>query len=1084
MTSSDDFPYAIAGNKFYIHDDAYVMIESDGTVANTKIIDLRSIGLSFPKRIFGYQDNVYIQTGQGLYQYEDTSPPILITDEGVSQTKVWSDRLFLFHENSVSTYSSSEGLRTAADNYEYQDFIFKKENIYHIENYPYQFAHQVDTIVLSRWDVSEMEPMLLDTAELYYGNVHLQNNFLRFSDEIQGRFFYSSIHPEYGQELWLTDGTSAGTRFVIDINNETESANISRMRSLGSKLFININPQTHYDTPSEGNGIFIYDDLASDTYELHTRECHMAPAGDKMILVEDFIFGEEEGVYVSDGSPGNLDLLTKIDGPRRVFSYESLAIIDGNTLWRTDGTETGTYELADVRIEDNYEDQTRRYGTHKDILYFNGMDGESGDLWRTDGTVSGTYKVKDFDDTNERLLDHFTSFNDTLYFVHRNKLGYSDGTENGTTLTDEYVTFVYARDSLLYTYSNDGFTSYNSQSGERVEIDNIRVAQECFPVGDKLIVHHGNSLSRRLSVIDSSGETSTLLIELNDDFIGRVYQDRLYFSHNDGITGEELWVTDGTVEGTYLVDDYNPGARRFIPDHFAEVNRKLCFSGYTLDLDHELHFLDHFFFPNFSGIVYHDENENGLRESGEIVVPQIRVELDQSGKTAYSNDDGRFGFEVEESDSLTLNVYGISCWEPVEPKQTVDISNIGTRNVEVDIALKKVINPDLQRDLEFTSTRPRCNREGKIWISLGREAICEPQKGKVLVELDTLVQVIDTSGQFQYEEGKLVFAYDSLEVQGNFQIEFDILFPDETFTREEINHTATGFIFVDGEYIENSQVHYAEILGCSFDPNDKQVSPAREEDTESNYTQFDETLYYKIRFQNTGNDTAYNVRIADQLSPQLDHSTIQMLGASHPYFMELKRDGEINFYFQNIYLPDSTTNEPASHGFVSFSIEADETIEELDVVTNQAEIYFDLNEPIITNEVINTFVEHLDYDQDGYLFYEDCDDMNDTVYPGAEEVPGNDIDEDCDGVDSSQTIELSDATINIYPNPTEDIIRIDVQGRLDYKVSLYNMEGQLQISTDSASVLNVTSLPSGIYLIEILDLGSLEKSTQKIVIAK
>lgn len=141
----------------------------------------------------------------------------------------------------------------------------------------------------------------------------------------------------------------------------------------------------------------------------------------------------------------------------------------------------------------------------------------------------------------------------------------------------------------------------------------------------------------------------------------------------------------------------------------------------------------------------------------------------------------------------------------------------------------------------------------------------------------------------------------------------------------------------------------------AYDPNDKQALPRGY--GEEHYIEANTPLEYLIRFQNTGTDTAFNVRIEDQISDHLNPETIVPGASSHPYRMEMKEDGLLIFHFDNIMLPDSNVNLAGSNGFVQFSIEQlpDNPINT--IIENTAGIYFDFNDPVITNTVWHTIGE-------------------------------------------------------------------------------------------------------------------------------
>lgn len=145
-----------------------------------------------------------------------------------------------------------------------------------------------------------------------------------------------------------------------------------------------------------------------------------------------------------------------------------------------------------------------------------------------------------------------------------------------------------------------------------------------------------------------------------------------------------------------------------------------------------------------------------------------------------------------------------------------------------------------------------------------------------------------------------------------------------------------------------------QVVTASFDPNDKLVKPAR--DIFPNQVVEGQWLDYTVRFQNTGTDTALNILLIDTLSSNLNLSTLEMLTASHPYTFQIKNK-TLEWKFDNIYLPDSNTNELLSHGFVRYRIQMKKTLIQNDAVTNTAYIGFDYNEYVQTNTTITKVID-------------------------------------------------------------------------------------------------------------------------------
>jgi uncharacterized repeat protein (TIGR01451 family) len=129
----------------------------------------------------------------------------------------------------------------------------------------------------------------------------------------------------------------------------------------------------------------------------------------------------------------------------------------------------------------------------------------------------------------------------------------------------------------------------------------------------------------------------------------------------------------------------------------------------------------------------------------------------------------------------------------------------------------------------------------------------------------------------------------------------------------------------------------------SYDPNDKTclqgatILP----------TMVGEYVQYRIRFENEGTASAITVRIVDYIdTSKFDIATLTPLSASHDYTTTITEGNKVEFQFDNIMLPFTA---PASQGYVLFKIKTVDTLVLGDDFSNQAEIYFDFNFPIITN---------------------------------------------------------------------------------------------------------------------------------------
>lgn len=233
----------------------------------------------------------------------------------------------------------------------------------------------------------------------------------------------------------------------------------------------------------------------------------------------------------------------------------------------------------------------------------------------------------------------------------------------------------------------------------------------------------------------------------------------------------------------------------------------------------------------------------------------------------------------------------------------------------------------------------------------------------------------------------------------------------------------------------------------SYDPNDKQGFPVGY--GAAHYIRPGTELEYLIRFQNTGTDTAFTVRIVDTLSAWLDPVTIRPGASSHEYHFNLTGPGVVEFLYENILLPDSNVNEPASNGFVKFSIRPKEDAPLETLIENNAAIYFDFNEPVVTNTVFHRLGENF------------------VVRAWQPFVSG--------------------AEVLVSPNPFGDEARMELKGlrsSAPLRLRVFDLQGtplRDVETTGSIFTLRKGDWPAGVYIFQIQQEGKLVGSGKLVV---
>lgn len=236
-----------------------------------------------------------------------------------------------------------------------------------------------------------------------------------------------------------------------------------------------------------------------------------------------------------------------------------------------------------------------------------------------------------------------------------------------------------------------------------------------------------------------------------------------------------------------------------------------------------------------------------------------------------------------------------------------------------------------------------------LYFNSGQDII---SNAKLKIHLNDKLELAPvSSGLFSKNGDTLIYSVPRFIPGKNYVLNFNLSVKTTATLRDSV--ICNMKLDVPGEVITSDNAASLKLpVRTSYDPNDKLVN--RKEMV------FDETnknLVYTIRFQNTGNDTAFVVRIKDQLDPRFDYSSIKMLSNSHPMDFTLSSKGDLEFIFDNILLPDSTTNEAKSHGYVSFSMKLKDMYFAVgDSVSNQASIFFDYNDPVVTEYAITKIV--------------------------------------------------------------------------------------------------------------------------------
>jgi Leucine-rich repeat (LRR) protein len=215
---------------------------------------------------------------------------------------------------------------------------------------------------------------------------------------------------------------------------------------------------------------------------------------------------------------------------------------------------------------------------------------------------------------------------------------------------------------------------------------------------------------------------------------------------------------------------------------------------------------------------------------------------------------------------------------------------------------------------------------------------------------------------------------------------------------------------------------FHQTVVSSIDPNDKtcvegnSISPEKVGDY----------LHYVIRFQNSGTAAAENVVVKDMIdTAKFDIASLQLTESSHAQTTRITGN-KVEFIFENINLPATSTDEPGSHGFVAFKIKTKNNLVLGNSVTNTANIFFDYNFPITTNTASTTIA-----------------------------------------LLAKNTFE--DQSVSVYPNPVKNKVHVSAKDKIT-SIEIFDVQGRLietTVENEDNATLDLTHKTKGIYLLKI-----------------
>lgn len=351
------------------------------------------------------------------------------------------------------------------------------------------------------------------------------------------------------------------------------------------------------------------------------------------------------------------------------------------------------------------------------------------------------------------------------------------------------------------------------------------------------------------------------------------------------------------------------------------------------------------------GVVYFDANENGVQDSLEQGIANAQLLVSPNNFQIFTNESGYYELYLEDG-NYTIDQVVSNDWQVTAPLAGYSL------NIDKDVQVEYCGNdfgnksnclfPEFEVEMGAAAFRRGLTNELNLVI---HNKSAYDAKQTLTLDLTLSNNVILKGNQWNdlvENQNDRVYTFYINEMDAMSNITIELLDSVDVYSNLDDLITVEANLSYNGQECNttNNTRSLTDIVVGSIDPNDKLVLIDGVGVSSEAY--HNQTLVYKIRFQNLGNYAAQRVQIEDQLSEYLDWSTFEKMGSSHHFSVSIV-NGKVTWINNNIELPDSTSNPEGSNGYVQFQIRPKQGLKPFQIINNDAEIQFDYNDFISTN---------------------------------------------------------------------------------------------------------------------------------------